>query len=128
MLRRQFLFLSALAGGLSLLSSTPSRGDNHSLVDPKASIAHQLKLLQAGDVDKLKECFTLRQKNKITKELVASSQQAATHMSIDDLIKTIQMGGGEGQKTAKTTMKNGRTLTPLILTDGKWLSDTIWFK
>ena len=128
MLRRQFLFLSALAGGLSLLASTPSRGDNHSLADPKTSIAHQLKLLQTGDADKLKECFTLRQKNKITKELVASSQQAATHMSIDDLIKTIQMGEFEGQKTAKITMQNGRTLTTLILTDGKWLSDTIWFK
>ena len=31
-------------------------------------------------------------------------------------------------KTAKITMKNGRTLTTLILTDGKWLADTIWFK
>ena len=46
-------------------------------------------------------------------------------MSIDDLVNTIQMGESEGQKTAKITMKNGRTLTMLILTDGKWLSDTI---
>jgi hypothetical protein len=37
-------------------------------------------------------------------------------------------GESEGQKTAKITMKNGRTLTMLILTDGKWLSDTIWLK
>jgi hypothetical protein len=43
-------------------------------------------------------------------------------MSIDDLVNTIQMGESEGQKTAKITMKNGRTLTMLILTDGKWLS------
>ena len=69
-----------------------------------------------------------RQKNKITKELVASSEQTATQMSIDDLVNTIQMGESEGQKTAKITMKNGRTLTMLILTDGKWLSDTIWLK
>jgi len=74
MLRRQFLCLSALAGGLALLPSTPARGDNHSLGDPKTSIAHQLKLLRAGDADQLKECFTPRQKTRITKELVASAQ------------------------------------------------------
>ncbi len=49
-------------------------------------------------------------------------------MSIDDLVNAIQMGEFEGQRTAKIAMKNGRTLTTLILTDGKWLSDTIWFK
>lgn len=128
MLRRQFLFLSAFAGGLSLLLSTPARGDNHPLADPKSSIAHQLKLLQAGDADQLKACFTPRQQHKITQELVASSQQTATQMPIDDLVHAIQIGEFEGKKTAKITMKNGRTLTTLILTDGKWLSDTIWFK
>ena len=128
MLRRQFLVLSAFAGGLSLLPSTPARGENTPLADPKTSIAHQLKLLQAGDADQLKACFTPRQQHKITPELVASSQQTATQMSIDDLVNGIQMGEFEGKKTAKITMKNGRTLTTLILTDGKWLSDTIWFK
>jgi hypothetical protein len=49
-------------------------------------------------------------------------------MFIDDLVNKIQMGEFAGQKTAKITMKNGRTLTMLILMDGKWLSDTIWFK
>ena len=34
----------------------------------------------------------------------------------------------EMQDATKITMKNGRTLTMLILTDGKWLSDTIWLK
>ena len=41
-------------------------------------------------------------------------------MFIDDLVNKIQMGEFEGQKTAKITM--------LILTDGKWLSDTVWLK
>jgi len=49
-------------------------------------------------------------------------------MSIDDLVNAIQMGEFEGKQTAKIMMKNGRTLTTLILTDGKWLSDTVWFK
>jgi hypothetical protein len=28
----------------------------------------------------------------------------------------------------KIKMKNGRTLTTLVKTDGKWLADTVWFK
>jgi hypothetical protein len=47
-------------------------------------------------------------------------------MPLDDLVHAIR--GEFEAKTAKITMKNGRTLTTLILTDGKWLSDTIWFK
>ena len=38
------------------------------------------------------------------------------------------MTEADGVKRAKVTMKNGRTLTTLVLTDGKWLADTIWFK
>ena len=93
---------------------------------PSQRAQRTLKQQAVGNPDK--ECFTPRQKNKITKELVASSEQTATQMSIDDLVNTIQMGESEGQKTAKITMKNGRTLTTLILTDGQWLSDTIWLK
>jgi len=128
MLRRQFLFLSALAGSLSLFPRMPARGENNSLADPKTSIAYQLQLLQAGDADQLKGCFTPRQQNKITPELVVSAQQTATRMPIDDLVHAIQMGEFEGKQTAKIMMKNGRTLTTLILMDGKWLSDTIWFR
>jgi len=38
------------------------------------------------------------------------------------------MGEADGKKTAKVKMKNGRTLSTLVETDGKWLADTIWFK
>jgi hypothetical protein len=46
---------------------------------------------------------------------------------MDDLWASSEAGEYEGKKTTKVKMKNGRTLTTLILTDGKWLSDTIWF-
>ena len=36
--------------------------------------------------------------------------------------------GGWALLPAKIMMQNGRTLTTLILTDGQWLADTIWFK
>ena len=49
-------------------------------------------------------------------------------MTIDDLFASMQEGEWEGKKTAKVKMKNGRTLTTLILTDGKWLADTVWFR
>ena len=41
---------------------------------------------------------------------------------------TVKYSEADGKKTAKIKMKNGRTLTTLIETDGQWLADTIWFK
>ncbi len=96
--------------------------------EPKAVIAAQFALLVAGDVDKLKECFTERQKERITADSVAKGKASVGTMTLDDLVGAVEMGEYEGKKTAKVKMKNGRTLTTLILTEGKWLADTVWFK
>jgi hypothetical protein len=97
------------------------------LADPKGSIEHQFALLKAGKADELKECFTERQKSKITPALVTEGQKAVEKLTLDDLI-----GGGitedAAKKSARVKMKAGNPLTTLILTDGKWLADTIWFK
>ncbi|QOV88171.1 hypothetical protein [Humisphaera borealis] len=106
--------------------ATPARADD--AADVKAAIATQFDLLKAGDVDKLKAHFTERQKEKITKEAVEKGKGNAAKMTIDDLVASVDVAGEGAKKTAKIKMKNGRTLTTLILTDGKWLADTIWFK
>ena len=98
------------------------------LSTPKGSIEHQLKLLKDGDVEKLKACFTERQRDNITKEAVEKAKATAGKAAVDELVASVEMGEAGGKKTAKITMKNGRTLTTLILTDGKWLADTVWFK
>lgn len=98
-----------------------------SLKDPKSSIAYQLSLINAGDADKLKTCLTPRQRDKITKELVEKAKGEAGKYTIDDLYASAEMGQDGGKKTAKVKMKNGRTLTTLIQTNGQWLADTIWF-
>jgi hypothetical protein len=123
----RFAFLAAGLVSLALSQSGAADEKDNPLSEPKKSIEHQLKLLKAGDVDKLKECFTKRQQERVTKEAVAKGQKNVDKMTIDDLVKDITMGTDKGMKTAKIKMKNGRTLTTLILTDGKWLSDTIWF-
>jgi hypothetical protein len=122
------MVLAAGLVALALSQSGAADEKDNPLSEPKKSIEHQLKLLKAGDADKLKECFTKRQQDKITKDAVTKAQKQAEKMTIDDLVKDIVMGEDKGMKTAKITMKNGRTLTTLILTDGKWLADTIWFK
>lgn len=96
--------------------------------EPKAVIGSQLALLLAGDVDKLKACFTDRQKERITADIVAKGKASVGTMTLEDLVADVEMGEYEGKKTAKVTMKNGRTLTTLVLTEGKWLADTVWFK
>ena len=106
-------------------SSTAASG---SLSDPKGSIAYQLELIKAGDADKLKTCLTPRVRDKVTQEVVDKAKTQAGQYTIDDLYASAETGEYEGKKTAKVKMKNGRTLTTLIETDGQWLADTIWFK
>src|SRR5262245_13054749 len=98
------------------------------LGEPKQSIAHQFELLKTGDVEKLRACFTERQRERITAELVGKGKEQAANYTLDDLVASVETGEDEGKQTAKIKMKNGRTLTTLILTDGKWLADTVWFK
>lgn len=111
---------------LSMLLATVARADD--TADVKAAIAAQFDLLKAGDVEKLKAHFTERQKERITKEAVEKGQANAAKMTIDDLVAEVAVTGEGKTKQAKIKMKNGRTLTTLILTDGKWLADTVWFK
>ena len=99
-----------------------------SLADPKSSIAYQFDLVKAGDADKLKNCFTARVRDGVTKEVVDKAKGEAAAYTLDDLYASAEMGEADGKKTAKVKMKNGRTLTTLIETDGQWLADTIWLK
>jgi hypothetical protein len=125
---RSALLAVGLLAFACLSSAVADDKKDSPLSEPKKSIEHQLKLIKDGDVDKLKACFTARQQDKITKEAVAAAQQQLGKMTIDDLVKDIVMSEQGGVKQAKITTKKGRTLTTLILTDGKWLADTIWFK
>ena len=102
-------------------------GADSSLSDPKGSIAYQFEMVKAGDADKLRSCFTERLRDRITKERVDKAKGEAGRYTMDDLWASAEPGEYEGKKTMKVKMKNGRTLTTLVETDGKWLSDTIWF-
>ncbi|HJU55985.1 MAG TPA: hypothetical protein VJ715_15475, partial [Pyrinomonadaceae bacterium] len=102
-------------------------GSDSSLSSPKGSIAYQFELVKAGDADKLRPCFTERLRDRITKELVDKAKGEAGRYTLDDLYASAEPGEYEGKKTMKIKMKNGRTLTTLVETDGKWLADTIWF-
>jgi hypothetical protein len=99
-----------------------------SLKDPKSSIGYQFELVKAGDVDKLKTCLTPRLRDGVTKEVMEKAKTDAAKYTIDELYDSAEMGEADGKKTAKIKMKNGRTLTTLVETDGQWLADTIWFK
>jgi hypothetical protein len=120
--------LSSASVLVTLLWISPALGADEPLATPKGSIAHQFELLKAGKVAELKACFTARQKERITDEAVKKGQQNTGKMTLEDLVAEISEGEFEGKKTAKIKMKNGRTLTTLILTDGKWLADTVWFQ
>lgn len=118
------LFILACGG----VNPVTTKTNDASLGDPKGSIAYQFELLKAGDAEKLRTCFTDRVKDSVTKEAVEKGKSEAGKYTLDDLVASVETGEYEGKKTAKIKMKNGRTLTILIETNGKWLADTIWFK
>lgn len=95
---------------------------------PRGSIAHQLALLKKGDVAALRACFTARQQKRITASAVARAQKQAQRYRLSDLVASVTRGSYRGRQTAKIKMKNGRTLTTLILIQGQWLADTVWFR
>jgi hypothetical protein len=125
------LYLVLVAAGISAAAcgaKSGSMSSSDALKDPKSSIAYQLEQVKAGDVDKLRECMTARVRDRVTKEGVEKAKSNVGNYVIDDLYDSAEMGETDGKKTAKIKMKNGRTLTTLVQTDGKWLSDTVWFK
>lgn len=120
---------SGTSGGEARPSATAPSASNDALKkSPKDSLAYQFELLKAGDTEKLKECFTERLRERITPEAVEKGKSESGNYTLDDLVASVEMGQAEGQQTAKIMMKNGRTLTTLVQTDGKWLADTIWFR
>lgn len=119
--RRTALALMAAPLGASLVAGADQD-------DPRREIAAQLELLKAGDADGLKKHFTARLRDRITKEAVAEGAGAVGGVTLDELVATVTYGEWEGRKTAKVGMKNGRSLTTLVLVDGRWLADTIWFR
>jgi hypothetical protein len=116
------------AANVAPRTSTNTSTATGSLSDPKSSIAYQFELVKAGDAEKLKNCVTPRLRDSVTQEGVDKAKANAAQYTIDDLYASAEMGEADGKKTAKVKMKNGRTLTTLVETDGKWLADTIWFK
>lgn len=103
--------------------------DTSSLATPGDSIEYQIELVKKGDFETLKNCcFTDRVKNDLTKEMVDQAKEDAGKYTMEDLYDRVEEGEEGGKKTAKIIMKDGKTLTTLVETDGKWLADTIWFK
>lgn len=110
-------------------SSESQAEENKSpLNSPKDSLSYQVELLKAADVEKLKACFTKRLHGSITAEAVDKGKKELSNVTLDDLYASEERGEYEGSETCKIKMKNGRTLTTLMLQDGQWLADTVWFK
>lgn len=129
--RTSFVLVSLLLASSSLLpgcGGAKAAAGAPQATDPKSTIALQLSQLQAGDVAGLRAGMTERLRERITQEVVDKAKEQAGKSTIDDLVGNVELGTSEGKKTAKIMMKNGRSLTTLIETDGKWLADTIWFK
>lgn len=131
-MKRQMILMIGMISAIAAIASCSAKSsvavNNDALKDPKTSIAYQLDLVKAGDIDKLKACLTDRVRENVTKDGVDKAKTNSVNYTIDDLYESAEMGEADGKKTAKVKMKNGRTLTTLVETDGKWLADTVWFK
>jgi hypothetical protein len=109
------LFLIAIVGGSAFADD---------LKTARTVIGKQIDQIKAGDVTGLKKGFTSRLQAKITEDNVKKAQKDVGSMTLEDLVDSAQ-GGGD---SIKVKMKNGRGLTTLVKTKGRWLADTVWFK
>jgi len=116
--------LRALALSVLVVGFLGARAHADDLGDAKAFIAKQVELIKKGDAAGLKAGFTKRLQDKITEANVKKAQAEVGKMTIDDLVASVT----PGKDSLKIKMKNGRTLTTLVKTDGTWLADTVWFK
>lgn len=114
--------LTALSVLVLGLLGASARADD--LAEAKAFITKQVELIKKGDAAGLKAGFTKRLQDKITDANVKKAQAEVDKMTIDDLVASV----AAGKDSLKIKMKNGRTLTTLVKTDGAWLADTVWFK
>jgi len=115
----------------TLKPATPDQGGlaQNPMSTPQGAIDHQLGLLKQGNVEALRECFTKDMRERVTDDAVKAGQENAANVTVDDLLgEVIESEGLGSTRAVKIKMKNGRTLTTLVLTDGKWLAETIWFK
>jgi hypothetical protein len=95
----------------------------------KKFISAQVDAIKAGDLAKVKEGLSARQRDKVTAEHVNKAKEQAGKMTIDDLVQSVEpKPDAKAPTSIKVKMKNGRTLTTIITVDGKWVADTIWFK
>lgn len=95
----------------------------------QAVIFHQIELLRAGNVEELKLWFTARLKDELTPEVLSAAVAEAKNMPAkEQMAQTIEVRDDGGKRIAVVTMEGGRTLTTMVFTDGKYLSDTLWFQ
>ncbi len=98
-------------------------------MDPEGAMIAQIELLKAGKTEELRSHFTARLQGEITEEAVSKGKAESEKMPPPaELIKEIKDKEVDGVKTAKVIMPSGRVLTTLVLEDGKWLADTVWFR
>lgn len=92
---------------------------------PKKTIQSQYEGIKSGaPLDAMKSCFTARQKDKITAEMLAGAKTEIGKMSFEEIYASDEPNGD----SVKVKMKNGRTLTTLVKDGSTWKADTLWFK
>ncbi|MGI9012630.1 MAG: hypothetical protein ACR2GY_00105 [Phycisphaerales bacterium] len=111
-------------------TNNTSNDANAQEMTPKQVIEHHLELLRNADTDALRAAVTERQRDRVSEATVLEGSQAAKAItSVDEIFESVEFGTDEaGNKTAKIMMPGGRSLTTLIMLDGKWYADTIWWR
>lgn len=113
---------------LLLLPSLVVAGPADSTLDlssPRSAVEAQIAQARAGDVAGLRACFVERLRDRITEKNVKRAQERLENLSLDDLVAEIRQ---KKPGKAKIKMKDGRTFTNLILKDGRWYAEKLWFK
>jgi hypothetical protein len=112
------LLLAVLVLGLQ--TARADKQEALTVESARAFVKKQVEAIKAGDLAAVKGGLSARQRDKVTADMIAKAKGETAKYTLEDLVDKV-----EGMKIK---MKNGRTLTTMIVEGGKLVADTLWFK
>jgi hypothetical protein len=96
---------------------------------PEDALALQLALVAEGNTAALRLTFTEELRASITAEVVEAARSAHEGVTLEALVGKIEREQTpEGVEKALVLRPDGSLLTQLLLVDGEWQADTVWFR
>jgi hypothetical protein len=122
------VFLLVVIASVLMLAQVISRQRAEPKTTPRAALALQLALVQAGDAVGLRLTCTEDLRPAITHVAVSKAKTAYAGKTLEEIVGSIEDTTKEGEPERRLVLDpEGGVLTRLLLVAGDWQAQTLWF-